>query len=244
MKNLSLLVILCALLITPIQGNAQAALLGLIFGDKVASEDFNLSMEFGVNYSGISNFQNHQRAIETNFGTAGNIKLSDQFYLSPTVFFSSGRKLKLSNYSLTSGNNSLDQEFIDQKAEIRLDYIDVNIPLFYQISKFRFGIAPQVSFLTGADLKIENDFGAFDYDMKHEVNNLDYGLLSILSYELGTARKGKGLFLQLRYYQGFADIFKAPVSPNNLNNYVSFHLSLPFITEELAKKNLQSSKKN
>jgi len=81
--------------------------------------------------------------------------------------------------------------------------------------------------------------------MKHEVNNLDYGLLSILSYELGTARKGKGLFLQLRYYQGFADIFKAPVSPNNLNNYyVSFHLSLPFITEELAKKNLQSSKKN
>jgi len=224
MKNLSLLVILCALLITPIQGNAQAALLGLVFGDKVASEDFNLSMEFGVNYSGLSNFQTHQRAIETNFGTAGNIKLSDQFYLSPTVFFSSGRKLKLSNYSLTSGNNSLDQEFIDQKAEIALDYIDVNIPLFYQISKFRFGIAPQVSFLTGADLKIDNDFGVFDYDMKHEVNNLDYGLLSILSYELGTARKGKGLFIQFRYYQGLGDIFKAPVSPSNRNNYFSLHL--------------------
>ena len=228
----------------PTQSNAQAALLGLLFGDKVASEDFNLSMEFGANYSGVSNFKNHQRAIETNFGTAGNIKLSDQFYLSPTVFFSSGRKLKLSNYSLTSGNNSLDQEFINQKAEITLDYIDVNIPLFYQISKFRYGIAPQVSFITGADLKIENDFGVFDYDMKHEVNNLDYGLLSILSYELGTARKGKGLYLQLRYYQGFEDIFKSPVSPNNLNNYVSLHLSLPFITEELSKKNLQSSKEN
>lgn len=237
----SLIIALCHI---PTQSNAQAALLALIFGDKVANEDFNLSLEFGVNYSGVSNFQKHQRAIETNFGLAGNIKLSDQFYFSPTVFFSSGRKLKLSNYSLTSGNNTLDQEFVDQKAEITLDYIDINIPLFYQISKFRFGIAPQVSFLTGADLKIENDFGAFDYDMKHEVNNLDYGLLSILSYELGTARKGKGLFLQLRYYQGFGDIFKAPISPNNLNNYVSFHLSLPFITEELAKKNLQSSKKN
>ncbi len=243
MKNLSLFALLSTLFFTPMQGNAQAALIALTFGDKVASDDFNLSMEYGSNYSGVSNFQNNQRAIETNFGMAGNIRLSDQFYLSPTIFFSSGRKLKLSNYSLTSGNNSLDQEFINQKAEITLDYIDVNIPLFYQISKFRLGIAPQVSFLKGADLKIENDFGAFDYDMKHEVNNLDYGLLSILSYELGTARKGKGLFLQLRYYQGFGDIFKSPISPNNLNNYVSFHLTLPFITEELAKKNLQSSKK-
>jgi hypothetical protein len=173
---------------------------------------------------------------------AGNIKLSAQFYLSPTVFFSSGRKLKLSNYSLNSGNNSLDQEFIDQKAEISLDYIDVNIPIFYQINKFRVGIAPQVSFLKGADLKIDNDFGVFDYDMKHEVNNLDYGLLSILSYELGTARKGKGLFLQFRYYQGFGDIFKAPVSINNRNHYFSLHLSLPFISEELAKNKLESHK--
>jgi hypothetical protein len=242
MKNLSLLVILCTLFFTPIQGNAQAALLGLIFGDKIASEDFNLSLEFGVNYSGITNFQTHQRAIETNFGMAGNIKLSDKYYLSPTVFFSSGRKLKLSNYSLNSGNSSLDQEFIDQKAEITLDYIDVNIPLFYQINKFRVGVAPQVSFLKDADLKIDNDFGVFDYDMKHQVNNLDYGLLSILSYELGTARKGKGLFLQFRYYQGFGDIFKAPVSTNNRNNYFSLHLSLPFISEELAKNKLESHK--
>ena len=60
MKKLSLMALLCAHLFTPIQGNAQAALLGLIFGDKVASENFNLSMEFGANYSGVSNFQNHQ----------------------------------------------------------------------------------------------------------------------------------------------------------------------------------------
>lgn len=242
MKNLSLLALLCAHLFIPMQGNAQAALIALIFGDKVASEDFNLSMEFGINYTGITNIQKHQRAINTNFGMAGNIKLSDKFYLSPTIYFSSGRKLKLSNYSLNSGNNSLDQEFIDQKAEIILDYIDVNIPLFYQINKFRFGLAPQVSFLKGANLKIDNDFGVFDYDMKHEVNNLDYGLLSILSYELGTARKGKGLFIQFRYYQGFGDIFKAPVSPNNRNNYFSLHLSFPFISEELAKNKLESYK--
>jgi len=242
MKNLSLLAILCTLFFTPMQGKAQAALLGLIFGDKIASEDFNLSLEFGVNYSGITNFQKHQRAIETNFGMAGNIKLSDKFYLSPTVFFSSGRKLKLSNYSLNSGNNSLDQEFFDQKAEIILDYIDVNIPLVYQINKFRLGIAPQVSFLKGANLKIDNDFGVFDYDMKHEINNVDYGLLSILSYELGKARKGKGLFVQFRYYKGLGDILKSPVSPNNRNNYFSLHLSLPFISEELVKSKLESNK--
>ncbi len=242
MKNLSLLAILCTLFFTPMQGKAQAALLGLIFGDKIASEDFNLSLEFGVNYSGITNFQKHQRAIETNFGMAGNIKLSDKFYLSPTVFLSSGRKLKLSNYSLNSGNNSLDQEFFDQKAEIILDYIDVNIPLVYQINKFRLGIAPQVSFLKGANLKIDNDFGVFDYDMKHEINNVDYGLLSILSYELGKARKGKGLFVQFRYYKGLGDIFKSPVYPKNRNNYFSLHLSLPFISEELVKSKLESNK--
>lgn len=239
MKKTTFVILICALFLLPAQANAQAAIIALIFGDKVASEDFNISMELGINYSTITHFETVERARETNFGIAGNLKLSNRLYLSPTVFFSSGRKISLSSYSLNSGNSALDQQFIDKPGEIELSYVDVNLPLFYQVKKVRIGLAPQISFLTHTHLQVESDLGSLGHDIASEVNNMDYGLISILSYELGKARKGKGLFIQFRYYQGLNDVFRAPVSAGNRNNYFSIHLSLPFISEELAQKKLE-----
>ncbi|PQJ21642.1 hypothetical protein [Tenacibaculum sp. SG-28] len=65
----------------------QAAILALIFGDKVASEKFNLSMEIGGNFNHYSSLDNYDRTkLGINFGIAGNVKVSERFYISPAIF--------------------------------------------------------------------------------------------------------------------------------------------------------------
>ncbi len=243
LKKLKLsLLILIALVGTVQTVNAQAAIVALLFGDKVASEKFNISMELGVNFAQFSNItDSKQFQSGLNFGIAGNLMLSDNWFLSPTVYFVSKRKLKLESYSLNTGNPSLDQEFVNKNAALYLNYIDVPILLSYQTNnkKFRFGMGPQVSFLKNSSIEVYGDYGDFTEDYKSETNNIDYGIISSIGYSLGEARKGKGLYLQLRYYQGLSDVFQDLASENR-GSYFSIHLSLPFITDELAKKNIEN----
>ncbi len=123
-----------------------------------------------------------------------------------------------------------------------LSYIDVPVLLWYEINKVRLGVGPQVSFLTNSNLVFKGDHGDFTQDIKDNTNKIDYGIMASVGYELGKARKGKGIFIQARYYQGFADIYNDQINTqSNQESYFSIHLSLPFITDELAKKKLQTN---
>jgi len=224
---------------------SQAAIIALIFGDKVATENFNISLELGGNFSSISNINDLKRKYGLNFGIAGNIKLSDNWFLSPTAYFVSKRTFDLGSYSLNTGNISIDDQFQDKSATFLLNYIDVPILLCYQTNnkKYRFGIAPQISFLTSSHITVHGDQGDFVEDYKDYTNSIDYGVMANIGYSLGEARKGKGIFVQLRYYQGLADVFTDAISTSsNTASYFALHLSLPFVTEEIANKNLQNKK--
>lgn len=242
MKKLRLLTIIAGLSMTigAQQAHGQAAILAIIFGDKVASEEFNLSLELGWNFSTVTNFSDIERTSATNFGLGCNFKLSEKFYMSPTVFFLSKRTINFSSYSLDSGNENIDLEYQNTSGQINLSYIDVPVFFWYQMDKFRLGAGPQVSFLTKSTLLFNGDYGDFTQDVKSSTNSVDYGIIAALSYELGKARKGKGIYIQARYYHGFADIYQDPINTgSNTSNYFAVHLSLPFITDELANKNLK-----
>jgi hypothetical protein len=91
-------------------------------------------------------------------------------------------------------------------------------------------------------LSFEGDNGEFIQDIKGDTNSIDYGVMASLGYALGKARKGKGLYVQARYYHGFEDVYNNNISTgSNTASYFAIHLSLPFITEELANKNLKSN---
>ena len=215
--------------------------MAIIFADKVASEEFNLSLEFGWNFSTVSNFTDIKRTNATIFGLGCNFKLSEQFYLSPLVCFLSKRKFNFSSYSLNTGNDNIDNEFMNKSGDGNLSYIDVPVLLWYEINKVRLGAGPQVSFLTKSNLFFNGDEGDFPQNIKDNTNNIDYGIMASVGYELGKARKGKGIFIQARYYHGFADIYNDQINAqSNQGSYFSIHLSLPFITDELANKNLQT----
>ncbi len=220
---------------------AQAALFALLFGDKVASERFNISLEIGATLLGYTNIDNKSN-LGINFGIGGNLKLSENWYLSPNIYFLAKRNLRVDQFSLNTGNAGLDAQFMNVPLDITLNYIDVPIFISYQTNnkKYRFGLAPQFSFLQKSRGLFRNSNGEFSQNFDGYTEEIDYGLMADFGYILGKAHKGKGVHIHLRYYYGFTDILKDQLSTaQNRSNYLSLHLSLPFITDELAEKNLK-----
>ncbi|KAB1067780.1 PorT family protein [Tamlana haliotis] len=223
--------------------HAQAALFALLFGDKVATENFNVSLEAGGTFMGYSNLEDSERSkMGINFGIGGNIKLNENWFICPNIYFLAKRNLFLNHFSLDSGNPALDANFTDIPTKITLDYIDVPIFFSYQTNnkKYRFSLAPQFSFLQKSRGIFERSEGDFTQNFDGYTRDVDYGMMVDFAYVLGKAHKGKGLIIHLRYYHGFTDVLNDQISTaDNRSNYLSLHLSLPFITDELAAKNLE-----
>jgi hypothetical protein len=245
-KNIYLAAILLMLLslLQTQRVTGQAALVALLFGDKVASEKFNISLEAGGTFTKYTNVPNTKRSrMGINFGIAGNLQLSENWYFSPNIYFLAARNMQFKSYSLNTGTPGLDNEFTDVPTVAELRYIDIPIFLSYQTNngKFRYSLGPQISLLRDAKAQYEGDEGEFTQNFDSFLHTVDYGVIADFCYVLGKANKGKGVHVHARYYYGFADIFNDKISTDvNRLGFFSLHLSLPFITEELAAKNLEN----
>lgn len=237
------LVLFVGLFIVSFTMQGQAAILAMLFGDKVASEKFNLSLELGGTFSNYSNLENTEKSdLGINFGIGGNLKLSENWFFSPNIYFLARRNFQLNEFSLVSGNEVLNTQFMNVPTEVTLNYIDVPIFFSYQTNnkKYRFSLAPKVSFLQKSRGLFNNSEGEFTQNIDGYAKDIDYGVVGDIGFIFGKAHKGKGVHLHLRYYYGFTDVLNDQISANyNRSSYLSFHLSLPFITDALAAKNLQ-----
>ena len=220
---------------TIVKVHAQAALLVLIFGDKAASEKFNFSIVGGLNMSNISNRPDNHSVLGPNFGLGINMKLSEKWFFKPEFKPLTPRGFK-GNSSLLTGT-VVDGPFANVPTERSLNYIDIPVLIHYQvIDKVLIGFGPQINFLRKAQEKFEGKNNAtYDQDIKDKLNGTDYGLTAALTYQMITKRNGKGINVQLRYYQGLADVYKNVGS--NKNNTFSINLEFPFISDDIAKKN-------
>lgn len=221
---------------------SQAAILALIFGDKVASEKFNLSLEVGGVFGDISDVPNADGGMNgLNFGIGLNSKLADNFYVSGNAYFLAKRNFSLSSFSLVSNNFELDAVFQDVKTNVEMNFIEVPILFSYQTNnrKMRFSVGPQFEFLQKSSAKYNHPEGVFEKSFSRYTNNFDWGPVFNISYLLNSANNGKGLHLHARYYLGTKDILNSNISAeSNRMSYFSLHLSFPFITDEMAEKNL------
>jgi hypothetical protein len=222
---------------TVLKASSQAALLVLIFGDKAASEKFNFSIVGGLNISSISDRPDNHSVLGPNFGLGINMKLSEKWFLKPEFKPINPRGFK-GNSSLLTGT-IVDGPFANVPTERSLNYIDIPVLLHYQIiDKVLFGLGPQINFLTKAQEKFEGKNDAtYDQNIKDKLNTTDYGITAALTYQMITKRNGKGINVQLRYYQGLADVYKNIGS--NKNNTFSINFEFPFISDAIAEKNLK-----
>ncbi len=217
--------------------HAQAALLVLIFGDKAATEKFNFSIVAGVNSSNISNQLDNHAVFGTNFGLGINMKLSEKWYFKPEFKPLNSMGFK-GNSSLKTGT-IVDGPFTNVPTTRSLNYLDIPVMMHYQAAeKILIGFGPQVNFLTKAQEKFEGKNDAtYDQNIKDKINKTDYGFAAAFTYQLITKRNGKGINVQLRYYQGLSDVYKNVGS--NKNSAFSFNLEFPFISDAVAKEKMK-----
>lgn len=226
--------ILLAFLLCMQYANAQAALFALLFGDKVASENFNIGLEIGIPYASISSASGTSSKAGITFGIAGNIKLSDNWSVHPSAYFLSKRGGKFDQLSLISDDAELNGKFQNVPTQLTLNYIDVPVFLNYRFtdSNIKLGIAPQVSFITGSDAVFTNAQGKFGYSVKDVTNSVDFGMIFQLGYILHSNKFNKDIHMHLRYFQGFNDVYANDFIPGtNKSSYVGVAFSFPFIAK-------------
>lgn len=213
--------------------NGQAAILALIFGDKVASENFNLSMEIGGNFTHYSNLDNFDRTrLGINFGISGNLKVSERFYLSPGIFFLGNRNIKFNNLSLQSSSPSLNENFNNVSTELNMNYYEVPILFSYLNKKgnFKYSVGPQFSFLKNSEMVYLGEQGEFTEDFDYNTKSNDFGVLADIAYIFRNFNGNKDMHIHARYYYGTQDVFKSNFSAaKNNSSYFSVILSFPFI---------------
>lgn len=216
----------------------QAALLVLIFGEKVATENFFFSLKIGANYSMITHEEEGKNRIGPNFGLVNNIRLSDRLYLTPEFLPLSPRGIR-DVPILTTGDPELDDLLVDPSSTDRkLSYIDIPLLLRYHLTdRLMISAGPQISFLTGAtDIyrsePMEDVELMTELDIKDAIKPVDVGGILDLSYLFSEPMGGKGLIVYVRYSMGFIDMLKENDGDPRRNSAFQFGAAFPFIEKQ------------
>ncbi|MCK5068659.1 MAG: PorT family protein [Bacteroidales bacterium] len=215
----------------------QAALLVLIFGDKVATENFYFSLKLGATYSIIHGYEDGKNAMSLNFGLVNNIRLTDNLSLIPEFLPLSSRGIK-DVPLLTTGDPDLDDLLVDpESSDRKLNYIDIPVLLKVKLSdRFSISAGPQISFLTGAtdtykSSPIDDVILTAELDIKSEINTIDASAVIDFEYILVPPRGGKGINIYVRYSKGFVDLVKENSGTKYTTSLIQFGATFPFVKE-------------
>ena len=204
--------VLFTLLLTLGAGAAHGqVLLGILFGDKLASEKFHIGLTAGANFSDISGVDGTKVKAGLVLGLLGEWKLSDNLFLQPELlpFYYAGAK-NMPPGGL-EGIPELEDEVLDKERQTNLKYFEIPILLKYALGNGRWhlGAGPQIGFLTSAqdmyDGVIENEI-TIKADRKEMLNSTDAGVAFVLEYK--TAPTPFAMGVTARYYLGLTDIVK------------------------------------
>jgi hypothetical protein len=189
--------------------NSQV-LLALLFGDKLASENFELGVRVAANFSSLTNTVDSKTGLDLALGLYGTIKMNEKIALQPEVFIRSPMGAKGISPALL-GDPNLDPLILDADVTTQLTYISMPVLVKYSFKKeISFGIGPQFGILTSAKNKyvtevFEEDDLIFRDNVKSQFQSFDFGLIFNLEYSFQTKR---GINVNLRYYLGLTDTIR------------------------------------
>lgn len=223
--------LITTLLFCGIAAHSQAALFVLIFGDKVASENFYLSLDVGANFSSMG-LENTSGITGLNFGLGAHIKLEDSWYIE------AGFKPLSEKGASDLPSPVLDYpDFNITESDVTLEFNYLEVPVLLTKSLpsgWSFAAGPQISFLLsakevfeataadGTDVEITEDLSDFS-------NSIDWSFPVEAAYKVQSVRKGKGLDLKLRYAYGFNDALKNGDLGASNHSTFQFIVSFPFV---------------
>ena len=239
MKNIirtTSLILLLNIFIIPV-ARSQAALIILLLGDKVATEEFHLSMDAGMNISTYPGLNESERGFGINFGLGTHIKLGEKWHLKPE-FKPMSRKIADDVISLTS----VPEEITGEKNRITLNFIDVPVLLQYNITpRFFVSAGPQVSFLTKANQittgsLADGTSSSIKIDIEPQFNSVNFSFPIEAGYlvKLATKRSTTTMDINIfaRYEYDFKDVFKDNTVNSSKISLFQIGVSVPFIKSD------------
>ena len=210
--------------------NAQAALIVLLVGDKVATEKFHLSVDAGLNIASLPGLKNQQATHGLYFGLGTFIKLNEKWALTPEFKPLSPRGanqvVPLRDYATSLSSATY---------RFELNYIDVPLLVQYKLSEKLFASAgPQISFLTSATQIASGNIPAgtaveIKEKMKSNFSATYFSFPIEAGYHLSDARKGKGMDVKIRYAVGLSNMIAATNYGSSNGSTFQVFLSFPFI---------------
>lgn len=228
MKLKSFLVIAFLLVGKAVYGQA---LLIILFGDKLATEKFQMGVNFAITASDVTGIDDTSFRRSWAFGAFGEIKLNDTWSLQPefTIKTPGGAKDIPSG---ATGNSAIDSVFTSQSVIFETGSITLPFILKFKRGHFGIGVGPQVGYLVSAKNRFEGRTGnegdlTFERDAKDGLNRWDAGVTGLVEYYFKPERKMQTLRLGLKYYLGLTDIFKDNSGDKVGNSVLLFTVGIP-----------------
>lgn len=215
------------------QAKGQAALIVLIFGDKLATEQFHLSIDMGVDLTSMPGIPGAERKISPYFGMGTFVKLNDKWAFTPEFKPLSPKGAKNTKPVYDYGTKLANPEY-----RVSLSYIDVPLLVQYKVTKRLFiSAGPQISFLTGAKQRVSGEEITTGKTLEivektpSTFKSVYYQFPVEVGYSLSTQLGGKGVDLKFRYTFGISDMISDASYGSSRGSSLLAFLSFPFVKE-------------
>lgn len=219
-------ILLLAVMLMGISTHSQV-LLSVIFGDKLNSDGLEFGLEGGFNWSDISNLEADKRLSSFNLGFYFDFRLKNQWNLYTGVLV----KAKLGDNQLTPN----DLAFLEITPNVeegtysqKINYFIVPALIKYNFkNRIYLEAGPQFSLMYKAWVEFNSDtddknIRIRDFN-KDKINRLDVGVTVGTGYKL---MADSGMTLGVKYYYGFANVYKGVSGTNNSSLFLKFNIPI------------------
>jgi hypothetical protein len=211
--------------------NAQALLI-ILFGDKLSTENFQAGINASLSASNFTGLDNTNYRISWAFGAFFEIKLNDQWSLQPelTIKTPGGARDMPPDFYLD--DEVIDTLFNDVTVTTSMNYVTIPIYIKYTTGHWGFGLGPQFGYLTSATDNYSggtlfgDDFN-LDRKVKDNYNSWDVGTTFMVDYLFSPDKRMLSTRLTLKYYLGLTDVFKDNPGSAVTNSLFLLSLGIP-----------------
>ena len=219
-------IIVIALILTGLNAQSQV-LLSVIFGDKLNSEGLEFGLEGGTNWSNISTLDANKSLPSFNLGFYFDFRLKNQWNLYTGVLVKSklgDRNLSENDLAFLEITPNQEQGEYSQK----LNYFIVPALIKYNFkNRIYLEGGPQFGLMYKSWVEFTSDnndrsIKTKDYN-KDKINKIDAGFTIGTGYKL---MKENGMTLGIKYYHGFANVYKGVAGTNNSSLFLKFNIPI------------------
>ncbi|MCK5649768.1 MAG: PorT family protein [Gemmatimonadetes bacterium] len=183
-------------------------LVAWLLGEKLTTENFNVGIDIGMNFSTLSGLENAERINGTLFGLFAEWRFHPRFHLQPGLLVLSKKGAQEID-PIGFEDVELDPLVSGGTMTRNLDFLDIPILLQYAAGTdqgLRVGAGPQLNILLGGldryeGLTSEGTRVIIEEDVKDQLETLEVGIALDVEYQLAF-----GIAIGVRYFHGLTDM--------------------------------------